>query len=440
MEMPLSTLGNNSRCRIYRSTPAAFFLLCLGCLNYCSPDTAVPDKTLPSATQTIQESETSDSSVTLDIETARLIRQLAREYIKQIEVDFSDLGGKISTLQTAVNRLLGSPSADLLRVTQENWLEAHLSFQQNRVNLEFLSAIANDAQKAQLAKLVYQIDQWPILAGYIDTVAGYPRGGIVHDVNVELTAESLIQQHGLFDTTEATLGFHVLEFLLWGEPNAVSPQGRNEVFEPLSQLSEIQQESGMTVDQLGNNRRRALLGLVSSILVEDFQAAAAMQVQASTTFINSIEDRNSTVILNALLDSVTSVLNEEILARSLYKLLNDDLENALPSPYSQTSEMVVARQLQSVEKLVLETPTPEGVTLDQILVGLSPNFEEFFYQNLDASKACLVLLYGSISKPDQTLEASSVEFEVVECINLLTNLVDQFEQIKLSLPVVTSSI
>lgn len=440
MEMPLAALTKSYSHKGARLTPVAVVLLFLPLLNYCSPNTPEPKATPEIEIQTSIILETNQTLANFQIETAMLIRQLAGEYMQQIEIDFKDLGSKISSLQATISELVASPSAELLGIAQEHWLAAHLSFQQNRIHFKFLSAIANEDQSAELAKLVYQIDQWPILAGYIDSVSGYPKGGIVHDVNIDLTPESLIQQHGLFDTSEATLGFHVLEFLLWGEPGIGSTNNRHEDFEPLNELTDIERESGMTVNQLGNNRRRHLLNLVSTILTEDFRSASVIRAEASSEFISTVEDQNSAIILNSLLNSVTSVLSEEILARSLYKLLNDDLENALHSPYSQTSEMVVASQLQSVEKLLLETPTSEGVTLDQLLVDLSPNFEEFFYQNLDASKACLVLLYGSLGDSDQAVEESSSEFEVVECINLLTNLIDQFEQIKLNLPVTTTAI
>lgn len=412
----------------------------IGILASCSPsnlDSETLSEVQPETPNTIL------SAVELpefDVETALLVRQIAVEYLNQVENDFNDLGAKLSELQATINEFIEVPTAELLKFSQEKWLAAHLSFQQSRIHFKFLSTTASMVQSTKLAELVYRIDHWPILAGYIDSVEGYPQGGIVHDVNVELSAPSLGQQHGLFDSTEATLGFHVMEFLLWGEPHATGIKRTAGDFSPLYSLTDAQLESGMEVSQLGNNRRRQFLNLLSAILIEDFESAATIRTEANAAFISSIEDRNASEMLVAMLDSITSILDEELLARSLYMLLNGDLESALQSPYSQTSEMVVARQLQSVERLLLETPTPGGVTLDKILISLSPNFEDFFYQNLDANKACLVLLYSGLSDSSEETEQNTDELELVECINLLTNLVDQLEQIKLNLPVLSRPI
>jgi putative iron-regulated protein len=362
------------------------------------------------------------------------------EYVGQIGSDFTGLRSDLVSLQQTIDSLIDSPSPSALLEARISWSAAHQSYHQSNLPHYFTSFIAPANQTEQLYQLAYQMDHWPILAGYIDSVGGYESGGIVHDVNVELSTESLRQQHGLFDITEATLGFHVIEFLLWGEPNIDSTRRELEDFVRVNQLTDTQSESGMEINQVGNNRRRELLRLTSAILIEDFDSGFAIWTDASSGFLGAVEDRSSATILNLLLESVTAMITEELLTRSLYPLLNGDIESALQSPYSQTSEITVAAQIQSVEQLLLETPTPNGITLDKILSSLSPSFEEFFYQNLDSNKACLILLYSSFGQTDKPMENHTIEFEVVECINLLTNFLDQLEQIKLTLPALSEPV
>jgi hypothetical protein len=371
----------------------------------------------------------------LDLETSLSVKQLVVEYVAQVDSDFTDLRAELASLQKNIESLLESPSPSTLANGRESWESAHQSYHQSNLHLYFTSLISTESQSDQLYQMAYQMDHWPILAGYVDSVGGYEAGGIVHDVNVELSPESLKQQHGLFDVTEATLGFHVIEFLLWGESDVNTAPRGFEDFAPVNQLTNIQRESGMEISQIGNNRRRELLRLISEILLEDFSSSFAIWVDASTSFLKTTVDRSPAALLNLLLESSTAMLTEELLIRSLYPLLNGEYESGLQSPYSQTSEITVAAQLQSVERLLLETPTSNGVTLDKLLSSMSPVFEEFFYENLDSNKACLILLYSSFGQTNSYLEDSTIEFEVVECINLLTNLIDQLEQIKLTLPV-----
>ncbi len=66
--------------------------------------------------------------------------------------------------------------------------------------------------------------------------------------------------------------------------------------------------------------------------------------------------------------------------------------------------------------------------LDELFTGFSIEYAEFFLPGFDASKQCLVALYSSNLAGDP-----DVEFKVVECINLLTNMLDYLKQIKVSL-------
>jgi uncharacterized iron-regulated protein len=414
-------------------------------LHSCNPDSsnAIEETTLlPPALPTTASAAMSVDKfpLTLDIETSIVVKQLISAYMARIESDFTDLQSELVSLQQKVETLIDSPSPSTLVSARVSWSSAHQSYQHSNLHFYFTSYISPESQSDNLYKLTYQMDHWPILPGYIDSVDGYESGGIVHDVNVELSPSSLRQQHGLFDATEATLGFHVMEFLLWGQSDLDSPGRQLEDFVRVNQLTEIQRDSGMEISQVGNNRRRELLRLTSKILIEDFDASFEIWNTVSSDFLKSVEDRNSAALLNLLLESVTAMLMEELLTRSLYPLLNGEIESALQSPYSQTSEITVATQLQSIEQLFLETPTIDGITLDKILSSLSPVFEEFFYQNIDSNKACLILLYSSLGQIDTSLKNDKIEFEVVECINLLTSLLDQLEKIKLTLPTLSKPV
>jgi hypothetical protein len=437
MEMCFSALIIGTFTRIAKPS---FVLAGILSLQSCNPDPPDPIKEAALAPKVDAPLSSKRLNQTLDNETSILVKQLVLEYVGQIGSDFTGLRSDLVSLQQTIDSLIDSPSPSALLEARISWSAAHQSYHQSNLPHYFTSFIAPANQTEQLYQLAYQMDHWPILAGYIDSVGGYESGGIVHDVNVELSTESLRQQHGLFDITEATLGFHVIEFLLWGEPNIDSTRRELEDFVRVNQLTDTQSESGMEINQVGNNRRRELLRLTSAILIEDFDSGFAIWTDASSGFLGAVEDRSSATILNLLLESVTAMITEELLTRSLYPLLNGDIESAIQSPYSQTSEITVAAQIQSVEQLLLETPTPNGITLDKILSSLSPSFEEFFYQNLDSNKACLILLYSSFGQTDKPMENHTIEFEVVECINLLTNFLDQLEQIKLTLPALSEPV
>jgi hypothetical protein len=82
--------------------------------------------------------------------------------------------------------------------------------------------------------------------------------------------------------------------------------------------------------------------------------------------------------------------------------------------------------------MLLERQNESGKTLDLVFSAISGEFSEFFYKNFDASKACLVLLYSNRER-DLAGTTNERESEIVECINLLTNIIDYNDKLKLDL-------
>ena len=81
--------------------------------------------------------------------------------------------------------------------------------------------------------------------------------------------------------------------------------------------------------------------------------------------------------------------------------------------------------------MLLETGPDNTTNLDSLLSQLSSDYGEFFLQNFDTSKECLVVVY---SVDTSAASAAETEFKVVECINSLTNMLDYLQRIKLSAP------
>jgi len=198
-------------------------------------------------------------------------------------------------------------------------------------------------------------------------------------------------------------------------------------------LSALQRESGLTTSQLSNNRRREYLRVGSQILVDDFHSLQRLWADGSVAFREKLNSLQSTEILSLLVEASTTMLTEEMLVASLYPLLNGDYSDSIQSPYSHSTQNAISAQLFGVERLLLETRTSAGATLDSILVKRSADFKELFYQNFDASKECLVLLYSTLEPPQGAAAALQSEFEIVECINLLSNMIDHLEQTKFGL-------
>ena len=361
------------------------------------------------------------------------IRNILIGYLNQIDTDYNTLANELTSLENQVAEFLESPQTSSMNSVRSGWLSAHSSYELTTLHRYFAEQILSEEEVLALYQFYYQINHWPILPGYVDYVGTYSNSGIVNDITVNLDIPTLREQHGAFDLAEASLGFHVLEFLIWGENLKRQDERPASDYFVITELNASEIEGGFELDQLSNNRRRQMLLLNTQALLSDFNSSREIWSLGSETFRNELNALNGSEIIILLLEAMTSMLTEEMLIRSLYPLLNGEYMESIQSPFSHSTQNVVSAQLSSVERLLLETTTDYGRSLDSVLASLSSEFEEFFYQNFDASKECLILLYSTLDISEESTISTEAEFEIVECINLLTNMIDYLEQIKITL-------
>tara|TARA_B110000238_G_scaffold181788_1_gene207055 strand:+ start:1634 stop:2893 length:1260 start_codon:yes stop_codon:yes gene_type:complete len=367
----------------------------------------------------------------LNPELSASAKEIALEYVQQIDTDFKQAGIEIEKFQSSIATLTDQTNIENLNLSKQAWLNAHSAYELTTLHRYYATQLMGEQDSLVLMQLQYQINHWPIVPGYIDYVDGYPDSGIVHDINVNLNADSLREQHGSFDVSEVTLGFHAIEFLLWGyDADSVARPATD--FDAVLELTPKEIESGYTLEQLSNNRRRLFLSVVVDTLVKDFLALQSLWLAEEPSISQRIESISGTELIVILADSMSAMLTQELLQRSLYPMLNGDFVESVQSPYSRSTQNAVSSQLSGLERLLLERQTENGTTLDLVFSAISDEFSEFFYQNFDASKACLVLLYSN-REGDSASPATARETEVVECINLLTNIVDYNDRLKFDL-------
>lgn len=361
------------------------------------------------------------------------LRTFTAEFTRQIEQNLVNAHTSVLALRTAVKALLDTPDPITLEAARDAWLNAHDAWEGTTLDRYFANLALPEAQALALFQLRYQLNQWPILPGYLDSFAGYQNSGIVNDATVELTPLTLRQQHGEFDLSEATLGFHVIEFLLWGTNADGASLRPPEDYVAVTELASTQTADGIVLLQIPANRRRQLLALVTDLLVGDVETMQRLWIENSAGVRARVATMEADSLLSLLMTSMTDMLTEELLVSALYPMLNGDFTESIHSPYSHSTQNAVSAQLSGLDRLLLESHNDEGVTLDSLINALSDNFTDFFYQNFDASKECLVVLFSTLEVPESSASALQAEFDIVECINLVSNMVDHLSQVRASL-------
>ena len=371
---------------------------------------------------------TTDSAVEtplLQPETDRALRTLMLQFPEYLDGGLSDVVEKAEALKISTNNFLEHTNAETLAAVRVAWLGAHNAYEQTTLYRKLFELFAKESVVLQLTEHQYVIDHWPIYGGYIDYLDSYPGSGLVNDMTVALTPESLRAQHGRFEIHEVTLGFHALEFQLWGENFSGDDTRSYDDFIEVIDLASPEAVQGFTTEQLPSNRRRQFLALGVETLRTETDALFKTWNRERTSIRLALEQLDSRTILSRLADAFISTLDDDILLPSLYPMLNGDYEASLHAVFSHTSQDAVSAQLYGIEQLLTES-SAKGYTLDDILATLSDDYAEYFLQNLDASKACLVRLYSTVDSSRIT----DREFATVECINLMQNMIEYLEKIR----------
>ncbi|MAI41245.1 MAG: imelysin family protein [Candidatus Azotimanducaceae bacterium] len=232
----------------------------------------------------------------------------------------TDAKEKFESFKVATDSFLANPTAKTLTALKEKWVKAHNGV----LKFQFL---ANPSSHESFTRL---IDSWPIEPGFIDTLPLYPKTGIVSDVTITINEEAIRKQHQFTDHSEAAIGFHVIEYLIFSRS-----------------LEEFIPEDDYRIV-----RRRLLLSTLVSSLAKDLD-----------TYLDVPQfDKNSQPTLGKIMEILENGVSR--LHQHSLKLLTNP-----HSAFSNKSRTNLQNQISIVEKVVFEPANlgSELVYLDEVL-------------------------------------------------------------------------
>ncbi len=222
--------------------------------------------------------------------------ELLDNYADIAEAKYSDSLIAAQRLQSSVDALIASPSAEALEAAKAAWLAARVPYQQTEV-YRFGNAIVDDWEG--------KVNAWPLDEGLIDYVDGSYGGpsdeNALSILNViaspqlsmsgetvdatQITPELLEQTLHEADGVEANVatGYHAIEFLLWGQD--LNGHGAGAGARPWTDFATGDDCTGGNCD-----RRAAYLTAATDLLVTDLEWMAAQwgtDGEARTTLTDS---------------------------------------------------------------------------------------------------------------------------------------------------------
>ncbi len=252
-------------------------------------------------------------------------------------------------LKLDVAAFLDAPSADTLTAVQISWQRAYLGFLSGRVlgYLPITEPVEWRRNRRDGRRTFNDLDGWPVTGGYIDHVPGYPVSGIINDLTLQITTETLLEQQGFSSEYDISVGFHALGFLLFGEDQ---PRDWNDFVIPETGTANLATDAGGTSGDnmavtasesvssqetseqtdapsadtetdaapavLHHQRRREYLGIVTRLLLahlERLQRRWSDGGHYASVLINSDGAR----LVSAVRMALTDLIQQEMLARRI---------------------------------------------------------------------------------------------------------------------------
>jgi putative iron-regulated protein len=178
---------------------------------------------------------------------------------------------KAVELQRAVDDLIEHPSPTTLNAARTAWTHARREYGRTEV-FRFYNG--------PIEELEPLVNSWPVDEAYMDAVAGRPDSGIINDLvhfpTLSQTMLTIANERG--GEANISLGWHAIEFLLWGQDlDAKGPGNR-----PFSDF----------VDNAGRNaaRRCEYLKAATALLVQHLGTLKAAWAPGEANYRRSFEN------------------------------------------------------------------------------------------------------------------------------------------------------
>ena len=169
-------------------------------------------------------------------------------YVDLVHYAYEKAHADAAAMKTAIDALLASPSDATLAAARQTWIAARPSFMRTQAFRFYDGPVEGK---------IAHIDAWPVDGAHIDGVEGKPDRGLINDTSFKLTIKTLEAGNQKPHADDVTVGWHVIEFLLWGENPTVNRPYTDYI-----------------ANQDNNERRRLYLQLVTDELVHEFDELA----------------------------------------------------------------------------------------------------------------------------------------------------------------------
>lgn len=225
------------------------------------------------------------------------VSRLKPAYYKTQKMLLQNFQSAVGELKIHTNAFYNLSGQSYLEACRERWKTAYEEF-------VLLGPYTNGYSTVDIgyATTKQLIQVYPINYRYVDYAEDSPNGGIINDVGTYPSIESLNMLHQVGGEQNCTIGFHVLEFLLWGEDLSLSGPGNTRDYKDY-----VTGGGGINV-----NRRRSFLDESMNRF-----SIAVQELKMDASYEKNIKSMDSKSFMHLMVGSLQQFIKEELVTKDI---------------------------------------------------------------------------------------------------------------------------
>lgn len=309
-------------------------------------------------------------------------------YVELVRASYARAASDAKVLQKSVDALLATPSEATLANARKAWTESRPAYMRTE---------AFRFYDGPIERVEGEINAWPVNEAYIDYVQGAPSSGLVNDPAWTPDAEELQEKNQKQDEADVTVGWHAIEFLLWGQDLSADGPGNRPY-------------TDYVAGQGNNDRRRTYLKLVTDGLVKELDALAdawgVEDADGPATRFKTMPQREA---IGRMMNGIAILAGYEMMSERMGVALDSGDQEDEQSCFSDTTKQDFVNDLAGIRQVW--TGEADGVSrpgLDELVRKIDAATAE----HVDALIADTEAKLNALGDPwDRVLAASPVASE-----------------------------
>ena len=259
------------------------------------------------------------------------VQKVVAHYADIVHAGYEDSYRRAVALQDALQTLTDRPSAASFEAAKNAWKRARIPYGETEA-FRFYGGPIDDADGPE-----GQLNAWPMDESYVDYVQGNPCAGIINDPEAPITREHLLALNEQGGEENVGLGYHAIEFLLWGQDLSADGPGER----PVS-------------DYVEAPRRVQYLHAVAAQLVGDLQSLVdEWAPHQNGNFRTAFLDQGPNEALRQILVGIGTLSRSELAGERLAVALESRDQEDEHSCFSDNTHVDIVRNAQGIQNVIM---------------------------------------------------------------------------------------